>query len=299
MQKHNGDLVEVKLLRPLSWLEQTGATGDGRFRIQIEELDIDGLAAGLHIKPCPAIQSGEGQVVTGTFRHTCDDLVELQIEDEPAPIICTSGHPIWDATTRQFVAAAALESTSRTLGLGSTAETHQVRISRDSLTAAVVFNIEVNGTHVYHVGKLGHLVHNAAGKCDGDGSNKNGDRPSPRQSEIDVNGQNPNHQPQVSFSNGKEVPYGSRGSVRPDNFIFGESLEVKNYNLLQPSNRASLYNTIRHQYFQRLSNLPKGTHQRIVIDIRGQDVPDSLLMRVRSNILTITRTSSVSVEFLQ
>lgn len=124
-------------------------------------------------------------------------------------------------------------------------------------------------------------------------------RSSPRQSEIDVSGLNPNHRPQVSFSHGREVSYGSRGSVRPENFRVGEALEVKNYDVLQPSNRANLYNTVHGQYLQRISNLPKGTHQRIVIDIRGQNVPESTLMRVRSNIQTITRTPNVKVEFLR
>ena len=124
-------------------------------------------------------------------------------------------------------------------------------------------------------------------------------RVSPRQSEIDVNDLNPNHRPQVSFNNGREVPYGSLGSVRPDNFRLGEALEVKNYDLLSASNRASLYNTIHRQYLQRKSNLPKGTHQRIIIDIRGQNIPESILMRVRNNIQTITRTPDVSIDFLR
>ena len=125
-------------------------------------------------------------------------------------------------------------------------------------------------------------------------------RPSARQSELDVSGLNPGHRPQVSFSNGREVSYGSRGSVRPDNYrVGGEALEVKNYDLSQAGNRANLYNTIHEQYLQRISNLPRGTQQRIVIDIRGQNVSEGVLMRVRSNILTITRTPNVTVEFLR
>src|SRR5262249_31123483 len=99
---------------------------------------------------------------------------------------------------------------------------------------------------------------------------KLGTRPSPRQSELDVNSLNPKHRPQVSFKNGREVPYGSRGSVRPDNHRVGEALEVKNYDLMDPSSRANMYNTIHRQYLQRTSNLPRGTQQRIIIDIRGQ-----------------------------
>lgn len=124
-------------------------------------------------------------------------------------------------------------------------------------------------------------------------------RPSPRQSEIDVSSQNPEHRAQVSFRHGREVPYGSRGSVRPDNYRAGEAIEVKNYDLAQPSNRADLYNTIHRQYLQRKSNLPRGTHQRIIIDVRGQTLSQAILWRVRNNILTITRSSEVNVEFLR
>jgi len=95
-------------------------------------------------------------------------------------------------------------------------------------------------------------------------------RPSHRQSELDASNLNPlNHRPQVSFKNGKEAPYASKGSVRPDGFVVGESLEVTNYNLSIPSNRSNLYNAIHRQYLQRLSNIPKGTLQRLLIDIRG------------------------------
>lgn len=124
-------------------------------------------------------------------------------------------------------------------------------------------------------------------------------RPSPRQSELDVEALNPRHRPQVSFINGKEVPYSSRGSVRPDAYRAGDAIEVKNYNLSDAANRAGLYRTLTKQYLQRKSNLPKGTQQRIVIDVRGQNVSARILRRVRRNIDTITRSSDVTVEFLK
>lgn len=120
-----------------------------------------------------------------------------------------------------------------------------------------------------------------------------------RQSELDVLASNPGHNPQVSFRNGRQVRYGERGSVRPEGYRLGEAIEVKNYNLLDPRSRAGLYNRIRQQFLRRISNLPRGTHQRIVLDIRGQNVPESIKMRVRRNILSITHSHNVTVEFLE
>jgi hypothetical protein len=165
LTKANGDKVEVKLLRPLAWLEQAGAITEGVFDVKVKELDIEGKAAVLQILPCPPIQGGEGQVVTGTFRHTSDSLVELQIEGEPDPIICTSGHLIWSEDRGEFVRAAELR-----MGEGLRLALRKSRLqSRNRICSErVVRNIEVAQTHVYMVGAQGILVHNAGASCDDD-----------------------------------------------------------------------------------------------------------------------------------
>lgn len=101
-------------------------------------------------------------------------------------------------------------------------------------------------------------------------------RPSPRQSEIDV-GQDlgPGHRPQVSYLNGKEVKYGTAGSVRPDYVAPGDvaSFEVKNYNLA--NNQSGLINNVSTQAVQRAQHLPAGMEQQVIIDIRGQVVSNA------------------------
>ncbi|WP_197096689.1 SIMPL domain-containing protein, partial [Paraclostridium sordellii] len=62
-------------------------------------------------------------------------------------------------------------------------------------------------------------------------SNKISKRPSWRQSEIDVQAEFPDYKPQKSFIDGKEVPYGTKGSSRPDFYKKGTSIEVKNYKI--------------------------------------------------------------------
>jgi len=114
---------------------------------------------------------------------------------------------------------------------------------------------------------------------------KSASRPTWRQSEIDVGKMNPDYKPQVSFLNGKEVPYGTPGSSRPDYYKVGSSLEVKNYNVTTDSGRTSLIKVVSDQVKQRITNLPNDTTQTIIIDVRGQQVSSNVLKQLRDSIL--------------
>ncbi|HGP0983209.1 TPA: VENN motif pre-toxin domain-containing protein, partial [Klebsiella aerogenes] len=95
-------------------------------------------------------------------------------------------------------------------------------------------------------------------------------RPGHRQSEIDVgNDLGDGWKEQVSYKDGKEVPYGTKGSTRPD-WCNGDvcSLEVKNYNVA--TNQGGLINNVAKQAIERQKHLPQGMMQEIVIDVRGQ-----------------------------
>ena len=107
-----------------------------------------------------------------------------------------------------------------------------------------------------------------------------------RKSEVDTGKNYTNYEPQKSFLNGKEVPYGTKGSVRPDYYIDEHSVEVKNYNIETHYGQNSLVYNISKQVKQRLSNLPEGTRQTIVIDVRGQLVNNSILKEIKDRIIT-------------
>ncbi|OAI58852.1 hemagglutinin, partial [Ralstonia solanacearum] len=97
-------------------------------------------------------------------------------------------------------------------------------------------------------------------------------RPTPPQSEKDVGtGLGSDFRPQVSYKDGQEVPYGTKGSVRPDWCNATScSVEVKNYNI--ENNSSGLIKNVADQAIQRQANLPAGMEQQIVIDVRGQKV---------------------------
>jgi hypothetical protein len=109
-------------------------------------------------------------------------------------------------------------------------------------------------------------------------------RPSWRQSERDVGGFNPDYAPQRSFKDGEEVSPRTKGSVRPDFYQPGTSIEVKNYDVASSSGREGLVRSVSNQAIERAAKLPPGTTQRVVIDVRGQSPPletaDSLVERI-------------------
>ena len=115
-----------------------------------------------------------------------------------------------------------------------------------------------------------------------------GTRPTWRQSEIDAKADYPDYNEQVSFLNGEEVPYGTKGSVRPDYYKPGSSVDIKNYNIETASGRSNLTNNISNQYYQRNVHLPQGTKQSVLIDIRGQNVSNSELEALYNSIMERT-----------
>lgn len=127
---------------------------------------------------------------------------------------------------------------------------------------------------------------------------KSVDRPTWRQSEKDVGNNYPEYDEQKSFKNREEVPYGEKGSSRPDFYKKGTSIEVKNYNLTTSSGRNSLVNTISKQVNKRIFDLPSGTKQTIIIDVRGQNVSNSILKELRNAIIEKCNTD-VKIQFMR
>lgn len=106
--------------------------------------------------------------------------------------------------------------------------------------------------------------------------------PTPRDSELTVLDRTKNSTEQVSFLDGQEVPMNTPGATRPDVVVKNangtiKAIEVKNYNLAQCSNRNTLLNELERQVTSRTSNLPAGSTQEIVLDVRGRGFNDELI----------------------
>ncbi len=139
-----------------------------------------------------------------------------------------------------------------------------------------VYDLQVKDWESYFVGKAQLYVHNC-GK-------KPAKRPSWRQTEKDIESDYEEYDKQTSFIGGKEVKYGTKGSVRPDVYKKGHSIDAKNYKLDKASGRRRLVKNVVGQYRQRVNHLPKGTKQTVIADIRGQNIPRSDLRNLRREI---------------
>lgn len=121
-------------------------------------------------------------------------------------------------------------------------------------------------------------------------------RPAWRQSEIDAAKDFPEYLEQKSFLKGEEVPYGTNGSVRPDLYKDGFSIDVMNYKVETASGRNNLARNIEKQYYQRIDNLPAGTKQSVLIDMRGQNVSQNNLNALYNDIMERTN-NGIKVRF--
>jgi hypothetical protein len=118
-------------------------------------------------------------------------------------------------------------------------------------------------------------------------------RPSWRQSEQKAGEGLEGYQQQTSFKDGEKVPYGTKGSVRPEYYKPGHSIEVKNYDVQTPAGKNNVVQNVSKQITQRTESLPPGTSQTVIIDIRGQNVSTAELRAIK---LSIAEKTGVDVD---
>ncbi len=166
LPKEDGATVEITLLEPADWLEYMSDDGGKTVYLDLHEMGAVGLANVVAVEPCPPIEPDDGTgrpLITGTFKHTSATVIDLQIEGESQVIGTTANHPFWSVDRNQYVTAGELRLSER------------LRTANDEITRLIsvsprpgrhdVYNIQVDGEHVYYVGNTGVLVHNVcAGK---------------------------------------------------------------------------------------------------------------------------------------
>ena len=150
---------EIELIRKATWLEHHNARVGLEIFLDLEHVGVRGWATVLEILPCGPIDTGAGEPVTGTFKFSHGSVVDLVLESEPEPIGVTATHPFWSCDRQAWVSAAELRpgETVKTLTGTTAVERMELRSSPEP-----VYNIEVEGDHVYRVGVSGVLVHNAS-----------------------------------------------------------------------------------------------------------------------------------------
>ncbi len=92
----------------------------------------------------------------------------------------------------------------------------------------------------------------------------------------------------TAFLNGEKVSVDTSGAVRPDvlrqteNGV--EAIEVKNYDLSSEKIVDLLCDELERQVEERKNNLPEGSTQRLVLDVRGRSYPEEMVTKAVNDI---------------
>jgi hypothetical protein len=156
--KTDGGFAEVSMVESPEWLAEHQPAVGRTVPIWVPECGIEGMAEVLAIGRCRPVKPGKGPVVLATFRHHVASTVKVHISGLAEPIGCTGNHPFWSVDRQDFVRADELREGERLDGFGPDARVKRVALDGQP---EVVFNILVQGEHVYRVSEAGVLVHNA------------------------------------------------------------------------------------------------------------------------------------------
>lgn len=162
MPKPDGSVTELGVLRPLWWIEKTGAKVGETIDLGMHEIGISGSAKVLSIGSC-SVDSRDNpdgsQIVTGKIKHHNADVWDLVFNnDTKKPLGVTANHPIYSLDRNDWVPAGELriDEKVRTIDGTATLTSRSERPGRET-----VYNLEVHRSHAYHVSQLGILAHNS------------------------------------------------------------------------------------------------------------------------------------------
>ncbi|MSR57403.1 MAG: hypothetical protein EXS05_07000 [Planctomycetaceae bacterium] len=171
------DVVDVETLQPREWVQQNGAWVGAVVPLPLDLPEIDEaenlLGTVIGNDPCPTLKSGPGRIVLTTVSHLNPEVVELTLQDEfgRSELVRATGiHRFYSEDRHDWIA-------SRDLYHGEQVRGYSGPLTVADRTAVPgihrVYNLTVEGDHVYHVSRLGALAHN-------DSCSSGGPKPSPK-----------------------------------------------------------------------------------------------------------------------
>ena len=161
MAKADGHRLDITLLRPTAWLEENRVASGETIQLNLPEMDASGPAKVVSIGPCPAVEprpTEHHRLVTATFAHSSADVLDISVEGQATPIGVTAAHLFWSADRHEFVPASELRAGEHLRA--SSGELWRIASVLPRGASQPVYNLEVEGEHVYYVSSQHLLVHN-------------------------------------------------------------------------------------------------------------------------------------------
>ena len=154
--------VQIHLLRPIWWIEQTGAVVGQTIDLSMLEMGVNGKAKVLAIVPTKADSRKNTdpnyKAVTGKFIHDNAEVINLYFtHQETEPLGVTPNHLLWSVTHGGWMHAG-------DLNVGHVVKTKngtETLLKKEPKPGRhTVYNLEVHQSHTYYVSNIGVLAHN-------------------------------------------------------------------------------------------------------------------------------------------
>ncbi|MGI6416368.1 MAG: Hint domain-containing protein [Thermoguttaceae bacterium] len=167
------DVVRIETLQGPEWIAAHRATVGATvpLPLDLQEMGLPGSLRAVVTanEPCPPVASGPGRVVLTTVNHLNANVLELTLVDgrgRQERLRPTGSHKFFSEDRQEFVAAEELRQREHVRGVGG-----RLTLLRAERATGVhrVYNMTVEGEHVYRVSLMGALVHNNCPPVPGSG----------------------------------------------------------------------------------------------------------------------------------
>ena len=158
------DTINVETLQPWQWIHHHEAHIGAFAPLPIDALEMglpeDLTGKVLDILPCPPLRAGPGRVVLTTVDHLNKDVVELTLRNadgETETLRPTGTHKFYSVTHGEWLSASQLAKGEHLDGTNGKVTVVDIKHLPGTHR---VYNMTVQGEHLYRVANCGVLVHN-------------------------------------------------------------------------------------------------------------------------------------------
>jgi hypothetical protein len=156
--------INVETLQPWQWIQEHEVRVGGQAPLPLDTLEMglpEGMTAKvLDILPCPKIQSGRGRVVLTTVNRLAQGVIELTLRasnGQEETLRPTGEHLFYSVSHGEWLPADQLQPGEHLDGVNGTVTVTAITTLPGTHR---VYNMTVQGEHLYRVANCGVLVHN-------------------------------------------------------------------------------------------------------------------------------------------